>query len=220
MGGNIDFDLNGNLFLSTGDDTNPFESDGFAPIDDSPKRNPAFDARRSAGNTNDLRGKILRIHPTDGGGYAIPLGNLFPQGTPPTRPEIYAMGLRIRSGLRSTARAATCTSATTRRIAHAESSACPAGHGRWMLIRARPTRLAVLRDPDIPYIDYDFATETSGAPFNCNAATNDSPHNTGLTRLPPVTQPDVWYSYEQSPLFPELGPEGRRRHRADGRPGV
>ena len=31
--------------------------------------------------------------------------------------------------------------------------------------------------------------------FNCNAPVNDSPHNTGLRELPPVEQPDVWYSY-------------------------
>jgi cytochrome c len=36
---------------------------------------------------------------------------------------------------------------------------------------------------------------------------NDSTYNTGLTRLPAVAQPDVWYSYSASPLFPELGPE-------------
>ena len=62
--------------------------------------------------------------------------------------------------------------------------------------------------PTLPYIDYDFATKTSGEAFNCNAPTNDSPYNTGLKRLPSVTQPDVWYSYDESPLFPELGPEG------------
>jgi glucose/arabinose dehydrogenase len=31
VGGQIDFDGRGNLFLSTGDDTNPFFSDGYAP---------------------------------------------------------------------------------------------------------------------------------------------------------------------------------------------
>ena len=34
VGGQIDFDGRGNLFLSTGDDTNPFFSDGYAPLDD------------------------------------------------------------------------------------------------------------------------------------------------------------------------------------------
>ena len=61
VGGDIAFDADGNLLLSTGDDTNPFQSDGYAPIDERADRNPAFDAQRSSGNTNDLRGKILRI---------------------------------------------------------------------------------------------------------------------------------------------------------------
>ena len=61
VGGDIVFDGEGNLYLSTGDDTNPFQSDGYTPIDEREGRNPAFDAQRTAANTNDLRGKILRI---------------------------------------------------------------------------------------------------------------------------------------------------------------
>src|SRR5689334_19370037 len=61
VGGDIDFDAAGNLYLSTGDDSNPFASDGYAPLDERTNRNPAFDSQRSAGNTNDLRGKVLRI---------------------------------------------------------------------------------------------------------------------------------------------------------------
>ena len=66
---------------------------------------PHVDARRSALNTNDLRGKVLRITVKDddispseantlGGAYTVPAGNLFPAGTARTRPEIYAMGFR------------------------------------------------------------------------------------------------------------------------------
>ena len=58
--------------------------------------------------------------------------------------------------------------------------------------------------PDLPYVDYDFATGTSGEPFNCSRPVNDSPHNTGQRVLPPVAQPDVWYSYTDDGLFPEL----------------
>ena len=39
-----------------------------APIDERADRNPAFDAQRTSGNTNDLRGKILRIKPAPGRG--------------------------------------------------------------------------------------------------------------------------------------------------------
>jgi cytochrome c len=45
-------------------------------------------------NTNDLRGKILRIRPLAAGGYTVPDGNLFPKGTAKTKPEIYVMGGR------------------------------------------------------------------------------------------------------------------------------
>ena len=40
--------------------------------------------------------------------------------------------------------------------------------------------------------------------FDCDNPVNASPHNTGLTNLPPVTQPQVWYSYTLSAQFPEL----------------
>ena len=33
------------LYLTTGDNTNPFASDGFDPIDERPGRNPAYDAQ-------------------------------------------------------------------------------------------------------------------------------------------------------------------------------
>ncbi|MBK6844538.1 MAG: PQQ-dependent sugar dehydrogenase [Gemmatimonadetes bacterium] len=60
-GGSIAFDAKGNLFLSTGDNSNPFVN-GYAPIDERPGRMP-WDAQKSSANTNDLRGKILRIRP-------------------------------------------------------------------------------------------------------------------------------------------------------------
>ncbi|HEX4932884.1 MAG TPA: ThuA domain-containing protein, partial [Gemmatimonadaceae bacterium] len=91
-GGSLAFDATGNLFLSTGDNSNPFMN-GYAPIDERPGRMP-WDAQKSSANTNDLRGKILRIHPDPDGRYTIPEGNLFPPGTPKTRPEIYTMGHR------------------------------------------------------------------------------------------------------------------------------
>jgi glucose/arabinose dehydrogenase/PKD repeat protein len=94
VGGDIDFDAAGNLYLSTGDDSNPFDSAGYSPLDERTNRNPVYDAQRSAANTNDLRGKILRIKVNANGTYSIPAGNLFAPGTANTRPEIYAMGFR------------------------------------------------------------------------------------------------------------------------------
>lgn len=47
----------------------------------------------TSADTRDMRGKILRIRPTAGGGYAIPEGNLL-AGNPAVLPEIYSMGHR------------------------------------------------------------------------------------------------------------------------------
>ncbi|HVK57981.1 MAG TPA: PQQ-dependent sugar dehydrogenase, partial [Candidatus Kapabacteria bacterium] len=58
-GGSLNFDAAGNLYASVGDNTNPFASDGYAPIDEQPDRSP-WDAQKSSANANDLRGKILR----------------------------------------------------------------------------------------------------------------------------------------------------------------
>ena len=79
--GDVAFDEAGNLYLSTGDNTgaDACGAGGYAPINDSPGANPACDARRGAGNTNDLRGKILRIAVNEDGSYSIPDGNLFPE---------------------------------------------------------------------------------------------------------------------------------------------
>lgn len=210
VGGHIDFDNQGNLYLSAGDDTNPFESDGFDPIDERPDRNPAFDAQRSAANTNDLRGKVLRIHVQDDGSYTIPSGNLFPPGTPKTRPEIYLMGLR------NPFRIAVNRQNNDLYVADyspdsnvADPLRGPAGTGKWFIARG-PGNYGwpYCATDQLPYVDYDFATGVSGAAFDCAHPVNDSPHNTGLRELPPVKHPDVWYSYALSQQFPQLGTGG------------
>lgn len=97
--GQVEFGPEGNLYFSTGDNTSPFKSDGFTPIDERAGRAP-FVAQKSSADTNDLRGKILRIRPTAEGGYEIPEGNLFPKGMQKTRPEIYALGSGTRGDSR------------------------------------------------------------------------------------------------------------------------
>jgi cytochrome c len=210
VGGQIDFDSRGNLFLSTGDDTNPFASDGYVPIDERPDRNPAFDAQRTAANTNDLRGKLLRIRVGRNGGYTVPQGNLFRPGTPKTRPEIYAMGLRNPFRFAVDRRTDTVYVGDYSPDANAPDPARgPAGHGRWMTVE-RPANYGwpYCVGPDMAYVDYDFATGQSGQPFDCRRPVNASPHNTGLTRLPPVAEAEVAYSYSASAEFPELGTGG------------
>jgi glucose/arabinose dehydrogenase/PKD repeat protein len=210
VGGDIVFDAVGNLYLSTGDDTNPFESDGYTPIDERPERNPAFDAQRSAGNTNDLRGKVLRVTPKPGGGYTIPAGNLFAPGTAKTKPEIYAMGLRNPFRIELNQQTGELYVADYSPDAgEPDPDRGPSGQGKWTVVD-KPANYGwpYCATAELPYVDYDFATETSGDEFDCANPVNSSPHNTGLTQLPPVTQPDVWYGYGASAEFPELGTGG------------
>ncbi|MGA4864453.1 ThuA domain-containing protein [Streptomyces lavendulocolor] len=204
VGGDIDFDAQGNLYLSTGDDSNPFASDGFTPIDERPTRNPAYDARRTSGNTNDLRGKVLRIKVADDGSYTVPDGNLFAPGTARTRPEIYAMGFRNPFRFSVDQRTGVLYVGDYGPDAGAADPARgPAGQVEF----ARVTRPGNFGWPfctgdNDPYVDYDFATKASGAPFDCAAPKNDSPHNTGLVDLPPAEP--AWIPYDGGSL-PEFG---------------
>ncbi|WP_305784130.1 PQQ-dependent sugar dehydrogenase [Symbioplanes lichenis] len=209
VGGKIDFDAAGNLYLSTGDDSNPFESDGYAPLDERADRNPAFDAQRTAGNTNDLRGKVLRIKVGANGSYTIPKGNLFKVGTAKTRPEIYAMGLRNPFRFTVSPEGVVYVGDYSPDANTANPQRGPDGRGRWMAID-KPANYGwpYCVAPDLPYVDFDFATRTSGAPFNCAAPVNDSPHNTGKRNLPPVEKAEIIYGYGLSAEFPELGTGG------------
>ena len=93
VGGSLAFDKDGNLYIAIGDNSNPFDSDGFSPHDERPGHSP-WDSQKSSANMNDLRGGISRIHPEPDGTYTIPKGNLFPPGTPGTRPEVFVKGTR------------------------------------------------------------------------------------------------------------------------------
>ena len=99
-GGGMEFDLKGDLWISTGNNTaNPSNNADPKAFINETDRGGIGDDQGHAANTNDLRGKILRIHPlaapgADGKLYSIPAGNLFPLGTGKTRPEIYTMGHR------------------------------------------------------------------------------------------------------------------------------
>ena len=92
------------LYISTGDNTNPFDSSGFNPIDERAGRED-WDAQRTAANTNDLNGKILRIKPMDDPArHAGRRHDLHDPRRQPlrraadtdnkTRPEIFGMGFR------------------------------------------------------------------------------------------------------------------------------
>ena len=205
-GGSLAFDADGNLFLSTGDDTSPFESDDYTPIDERPGRHP-FDAQGSSANTNDLRGKVLRIHPEPDGTYTIPEGNLFPPGTPLTRPEIYVMGGRNLFRISVDSHTGYLYWGDVGPDAGEDGpDRGPRGHDE--INQARGPGFfgwPYFVGDNKPYFDYDFETGAIGAQFDPAAPRNDSPNNTGLAELPPATGAFIWYPYGASEEFPQLG---------------
>ncbi|WP_237587035.1 PQQ-dependent sugar dehydrogenase [Pontibacter russatus] len=208
-GGSLAWDKDRNLYIATGDNTSATESDGFAPINELPGR-LNFDAQRSSGNTNDLRGKILRIHPEPDGTYTIPKDNLFPAGTPDTRPEIYVMGAR--NPYRISVDTATSAVYWGDVGPDAGTSGSRGSKGFDEFNQAREAGnygWPYFIGDNRAYSDYDFATKTIGQPFDAKAPVNNSPNNTGAATLPPAQKALIWYPYDQSNEFPALGTGGR-----------
>jgi len=137
VGGGMAFDSEGNLYVTTGDTNSSQGTNGYSgnnptakcptgPADEASsahcgQTNLSYqDARRTAGNTNDYNGKMLRIDPidtiADGTQPAVGIGTTYtiPGADAPNgpnlfsgaegngnqaKPEIYAMGLRNPSRL-------------------------------------------------------------------------------------------------------------------------
>ncbi|WP_351227458.1 ThuA domain-containing protein [Streptomyces sp. NPDC002133] len=209
MAGSLAFDKSGNLYVATGDNTDPFASDGFAPIDEREGRR-AWDAQGTSGNTNDLRGKILRITPKADGTYTVPEGNLFAPGTDRTRAEVYAMGMRNPFRITTDPLSGALLVADYGPDARqAQPERGPEGSVEYTRVtEAGNFGWPYCTGNNTPFIDYDFATRTSGPAFDCAKPVNDSPNNTGLRDLPPAQPATVWYAYSASAEFPELGTGG------------
>lgn len=208
-GGALEFGPDGNLFIFVGDNTNPFESDGFAPIDERDGRQ-IWDAQRSAGNSNDLRGNILRIKPEPDGSYSIPKGNLFPPGTPDTRPEIYVKGCRnpFRGDI-DTRTGYLYWGDVGPDAGKADPERGPSGMGEFDQARkAGYFGWPYTRGFNEAYNDFDFTTQTSGPKFDPDNLVNDSPHNTGIQNLPPAQRSMIPMTYYRSEQFPWMGEGG------------
>src|SRR3989442_10899964 len=211
-GGSIAFDRAGNLYLSTGDNSNPFAS-GYAPIDERPGRMP-WDAQKSSANTNDLRGKIIRIHPESDGTYTIPQGNLFPPGTAKTRPEIYTMGHRNPYRISVDKHTGFLYWGDVGPDANVDSvGRGPRGYDEINQARGPGNygwpyfvgnNQAYYKTTVI-----DSITTQGGPPFDPAHPVNNSPNNTGLNALPPARGAYIWYPYAPSPDFPIVGTGGR-----------
>lgn len=217
-GGSIAFGPDDMLYLSTGDNSTPFNkpntkyvNNGYAPLNDLPG-DKQYDARRSSGNTNDLRGKILRIKVNEDGSYSIPEGNLYPEGTPKTRPEIFTMGHRNPYRISVDKKRGYVYWGDVGPDAREDSEergprgydemnqAREAGNFGWPLFIA----------DNKAYHAYDYATGIAAKePFDPEAPINDSRNNTGLRELPPAQPAYLYYPYAESETFEGVGTGGR-----------
>ncbi|MFI2302012.1 ThuA domain-containing protein [Actinacidiphila glaucinigra] len=212
-GGGMAWDSKGNLYIATGDNNSSGFSGGYSGNNPEPdfKGLSFADARRTAGNTNNLNGKILRIHPEPDGTYTLPPGNLFTgeeqdEGGDKTRGEIYVMGVRNPARISVDKKTDILyagwvgpdagSPSTTWGPAKYDTFAAitKAGNHGWPFCMGnkQPYRDRNLPDPDKPLGWYD-----------CDAPKNESPNNDGLVNLPPVTGNTIWYSPQGgAPDFP------------------
>jgi cytochrome c len=214
--GSMEFGPDGNLFIALGDDTSPFntqqkyDADGFAPMDERPGRGP-YDAQKSSGNPNDLRGKILRIKPLPDGSYTIPDGNLFAKDGTEGRPEIYVMGCRNPYRMFVDKKTGWLFWGDVGPDAGNDNpNRGPRGYDELNLAKGPgfygwPYFVGNNR----PYRKMNYETGEVTDFFDPLRPVNTSPNNTGVRELPPAQPALIWYPYAETKEFPHMGTGGR-----------
>ena len=222
VGGDLDFDSHGNLYISVGDNTHNIVSKhnngiirnhakyGSASMDQRPGKQ-LYDSQRTAANSMEFRGKILRIRPIADGTrpYTIPEGNLFPDGKDGL-PEIYTMGNRNPFRIQVDQKADVLYWGEVGVNASDKSERGPPGYDEinraekagnfgWPYFSGDNESFALM--------DYDTAEVIRY--FDPERPENLSPNNGGLKILPQAQPAFLAYSAKSHPLYPALGQGGK-----------
>ncbi|MDB5103227.1 MAG: gdhB1 [Fibrobacteres bacterium] len=186
QGGALAMDPQGNLYWSIGE-----QSDYTVPSSLTNEAVEHQNSLRSAGNTNDLRGKIIRIHPEADGSYTVPEGNLFPKTLEKTRPEIYAMGVRNPFTIAVDPKTGWLWEGevgTDVTLPSAEKGAV--GYDEINLItKAAHLGYPFLNGPNEAFRNYDYVANKPLELFDPDHLVNNSRFNTGLVDLAPAGKP-------------------------------
>jgi len=217
-GGSLTFGNNRLLYLSTGDNTNPYDQNGTTHKEYgySPSNNmngfEQNDSRRSAGNSMDMRGKILRIRIETDGSYSIPEGNLFAVGTKKTLPEIYIMGVRNPYRISIDKKRNFLYWGDVGPDARKDDLKKYGYKGYDELNQAKAPGFfgwPFFGGNNLPYRKFNYATGEVNAFYDSLHPINESKNNIGLVDLPPPAPTFIWYPYEESTLFKNLGSGSR-----------
>lgn len=209
-GGSLKFGKGGDLFLSTGDNSCASCSAQYSPMDERVGWHFS-DGQRSTANTNDLRGKVLRIHPeaskTGDRHYTIPAGNLFLEGMAKTRPEIYTMGHRNPYRIFPDPVTGRLYIGEFGPAAAIASERGPAGADQVKVAdQAAFLGYPYFLKDNQPYCHWDYAAgkciaikNQAGLNYDPLRPINTSPNNTGLEVLPPAKAAVLWEHDGSSP---------------------
>lgn len=203
-GAGLAWDEKGNLLIGVGDNMAPQDVPAIHPVDQ------GRDARGTAGNTMELRGKILRITPKPDGSYGIPAGNMLSDASQ-GRPEIFAMG--VRNPFR-----VTCDPKTGFIIwgdvgGNVRTELDLGSEGFDEINMTRDPGFfgwPFCAGPNLPWRPFDPKTlKPAGDYFDPAKIINDSPANKGMRELPPARSAAFYYNNMPSKDWPFVGSGGR-----------
>ncbi|MDB5050931.1 MAG: domain containing protein [Fibrobacteres bacterium] len=212
-GGSLKFGKDGDLYLSTGDNHSPGCSGQYSPMDERPGYSWCDDQGTTA-NTNELRGKVLRIHPEEtlqanGKYYSIPKDNLkekyaalWPTADLAAKvlPEIYTMGHRNPYRIFPDPVTGKLFIAENGPASASDADRGPAGADQWKVTdEAAYLGYPYFLKNNQPYCHWDYGQgkciaiqgQTS-MKFDANKPVNYSPNNTGVNILPPAKPAALW----------------------------